>query len=122
MEKSEKARKGEALAERYLVKTEKFKILTRNWRCLFGEVDLVAKNPSGSLVFVEVKSRYGDEEGAWQAVSLAKQKKLQRLAFAYLKAKNLPLETSLRFDVAVVDLATEEVKHAADAFWPRAEL
>ena len=47
---------GEALAGRYL-EERGYTILDRQWRCRFGELDIVAQSPGGVLCFVEVKRR-----------------------------------------------------------------
>ena len=39
-------------------------VLARNWRCRYGELDVIATDPSDrTLVFVEVKTRTGDGFG-----------------------------------------------------------
>ena len=47
---------GEARAVQYL-ETLGYGILERQWRCRFGELDIVARSPEGILCFVEVKRR-----------------------------------------------------------------
>lgn len=96
--------------------------MAKNWRCRLGEIDLVARDQQGSLVFVEVKSRSQDPLGAWEAINRQKQKRLWRLAHAYLSANKLPLETAVRFDVVIVDLKTQTVHHEPDAFIPEREI
>ena len=75
-----------------------YRILERNARSVFGELDLVAQR-NGTLVFVEVKARkspvYG---GASHAVDARKQARLIRLAAAYLARQGLRHQ-SCRFDV-----------------------
>lgn len=46
---------GEKLAERYLTGAG-FRIVEKNYRCRFGEIDLIAEK-LGELYFIEVKSR-----------------------------------------------------------------
>ena len=46
---------GESVAAQYLVK-KKFQIIATNFRCRFGEIDIIAANKK-YLVFVEVKLR-----------------------------------------------------------------
>jgi len=46
---------GEDMACEYLVKN-KWKIIDRNFRAYFGELDIVAKRKDGLLVFIEVKT------------------------------------------------------------------
>lgn len=81
-----------------LLKRNGLVILDRNFRCRYGEIDIVARDHR-ILVFVEVKTRknlrYGRPE---EAVDRRKRAKLRMLAALYLQ-KNLPLLKSYRFDV-----------------------
>jgi putative endonuclease len=96
---------AEAHAEAFL-KTQGLKLLTRNWRCRFGEIDLVMQDGT-TLVFVEVRLRSrGDFGGAVASVTRAKQKKLLATARQYLAG--LPAVPPCRFDViAMTDKAAE---------------
>ena len=47
---------GEAEAARYLRK-KGYTLLASQWRCRFGELDLVARDKKGTVCFVEVKLR-----------------------------------------------------------------
>jgi putative endonuclease len=47
---------GETLACRYLAERG-YTIVARNVRTPYGEIDIIASQPDGSLVFVEVKTR-----------------------------------------------------------------
>jgi len=62
--------------------------LDRNWRCAAGEIDLVMREPDGTVVFVEVKCRsglgYGDP---LEAITVGKLTKLRELAGWWLKAQ-----------------------------------
>jgi putative endonuclease len=49
---------GEAKACGYLVE-KRFRIIDRNVRRPWGEIDIVSKSPDGTLVFVEVKTMHG---------------------------------------------------------------
>lgn len=90
---------GEDLAARHLVGAG-FRIVTRNWRCPAGEVDIVAHD-GRHLVFVEVKTRtsttYGDPV---DAVTYRKQRKLRQLATLWLQEH--PHRGPVRFDVISV--------------------
>jgi putative endonuclease len=94
--------KGEDLAVAYLAEAG-FRIIERNYRCLFGEIDIVAEEGE-TLVFVEVKSRrsvaYGDP---LLAVGRRKQKKISCVSLQYLSNKNLR-HRPVRFDVVAVML------------------
>jgi putative endonuclease len=90
---------AEARAEAFL-KTQGLKLLTRNWRCRFGEIDLVMQDGT-TTVFVEVRLRSrNDFGGAAASVTPAKQKKLLAAARQYLSTlKTLP---PCRFDVVAL--------------------
>lgn len=56
-------------------------ILARNLRCKAGEVDLIALEPEGTLVFVEVRQRMSGTFGrAADTVTNAKQQRIVRTA------------------------------------------
>jgi uncharacterized protein (TIGR00252 family) len=79
-----------------------FTIVDRNWRATFGEIDLVAA--SGSLlVIAEVKTRRTDAFGSPAlAVGPAKQRRLRRLAAAWLAEQGAHRRYDVRFDVVAV--------------------
>jgi len=109
-------KRGEDIAVDYL-KKEGYQIVERNYRCLFGEVDIVAKD-RGTVVFAEVKSRRSDRFGDPQAaVGLEKQKKLSRIAMKYLEERRL-YPCNARFDVVAVKIfpAGNEVEIIRNAF------
>lgn len=60
-------------------------IVDRNWRCRYGEVDIVARDED-SLRFVEVKTRSNCEHGfPAEAVTSDKRARYERIAAQYLK-------------------------------------
>ena len=81
----------------------------RNFRCKFGEVDLIAEK-DGYLVFVEVKyrstARYGMPS---EAVDARKQRRICNVASFYLYRNHLPADTPVRFDVAAVSEQSMEM-------------
>ncbi len=98
-------KKGEDIAVAYL-KKEGYEVLERNYRCLFGEVDIIAKD-GDTIVFVEVKSRRSEQFGVPQmAVGMEKQKKLSRISMKYLEDRNL-YPCNARFDVVAVKIFPE---------------
>lgn len=110
---------GEALAAEYLRKKH-YKILATNYRCRFGEIDLIAANRK-YLVFVEVKLRKSDRfANAFEYVDSRKQERLRTTAALYLS--ECPTELQPRFDVVEVyaPQGTETTKpiihHMEDAF------
>lgn len=76
---------GEQLAVEHLISLG-WRILARNWRCRWGELDVIADDPAaGAVVFVEVKTRRGDGfGGVAQAVTPDKVRRLRRLAGLWL--------------------------------------
>jgi len=105
MLKSLLGRSAESRAEAFL-KSRGLKLVARNWRCRFGEIDLVMQD-GVTLVFVEVRlRRRSDFGGAAASVTHAKQKKLLATARQYLAG--LPAIPPCRFDViAMTDEAAE---------------
>ncbi|MFC0399582.1 YraN family protein [Paraburkholderia rhizosphaerae] len=78
---------------------QRLRLVARNVVCRGGEIDLVMRDPSGALVFVEVRARsqtrYG---GARASVGWHKRQRIVRAAQYYLAAH--PHETAAcRFDV-----------------------
>ncbi len=101
----ETGREGEVLALRHLER-EGYRVVERNYRCAFGEMDIIARDGE-VLVFVEVKSRRTGRFGVPQsAVGYRKQKKMSAVALCYLKEKRL-LESPARFDVVAVRFCPE---------------
>jgi len=91
---------GEAQAAGYL-EERGYAILDRQWRCRFGELDIVARSPEGILCFVEVKRRGSGAIGLpREFVDGRKQARLRRAAGAYLSFHGL--DVPARFDVAEV--------------------
>jgi putative endonuclease len=96
-------RLGEDLAVDFL-RRKGYKILKRNYRTRFAEIDLIAKH-QGTLVFVEVKSRRSPAYGhPKEALTPAKQRRISMAALAYLKQVNA-LDRRARFDVVTVQSA-----------------
>ena len=75
-------RAGEKAARHYL-KGRGFRILCTNFRCTYGELDIIARDAC-SLVFVEVKCR-SRPDGFEQAVGAKKILSLSRSAEAFLQ-------------------------------------
>ena len=90
---------GEALVEKYLSERG-CRIVEREWRCRFGEIDLIAEQ-EGTLLFVEVKLRSNLRYGMpRESVTAKKQEKLRSAALLYLSMHGF--DAPARFDVAEV--------------------
>lgn len=93
---------GEDLAARHL-EAMGARVLARNWRCAQGELDIVALEPDGTLVFCEVKTRSGTGYGSpGEAVGAVKARRLRVLAGQWLVTGRPPGVHELRFDVVSV--------------------
>lgn len=78
-----------------------YQVLARNWRCREGEIDLVLRGGT-TVVFCEVKTRSSLAFGSpLDAVTPVKQRRLRRLAAAWLRESG-GHAAEIRFDVAAV--------------------
>ncbi|MDE2130869.1 MAG: YraN family protein [Betaproteobacteria bacterium] len=90
-------------------------LVERNYRVRGGEIDIIARLPSGMLVFVEVRSRasaaYG---GAGASVDARKRARILLAARHYLM--RFPAEMACRFDVVAIEAgALRWIENAFDA-------
>jgi putative endonuclease len=108
---------GEDLAAAFL-KRKGYKILVRNYRQKFGEIDIIASS-EGTLVFVEVKTRKNTAFGTpFEAVTEKKQRQIGRVAQDYL-GKNDLFDKPARFDVVSVLICGDNppvIEHLPNAF------
>jgi putative endonuclease len=100
---------GEQLAVDYLGGLG-LQVLTRNWRCRYGELDVIAADPATrTVVFVEVKTRASDMFGGLaEAVSPPKVRRLRRLAGMWLAAQETKW-SAIRIDVVGVRIGRRRV-------------
>ena len=110
---------GELLAANYLRK-KRYKIVATNYRCRYGEIDLIACNRN-YLVFVEVKARMSAKfANAYEFVDSHKQERLRTTAEIYLSQN--PTNLQPRFDVISIyapdgtETKNPEIQHMEDAF------
>jgi putative endonuclease len=115
----ELGRWGEQLAASHL-ESLGYKILKRNWRCIRGEIDLVA-SAGEVLVFVEVKTRRGRDHGTpEEALTTAKVRRLLELSQRYLLEHDLE-NVDWRVDMVAVELNQQgelvRCEHVPNAVW-----
>lgn len=106
----------EKMAGAYL-ETLGYKIVTYNYRCRMGEIDLIARDGE-YLVFVEVKYRTTAVSGyPAEAVDARKQQIIGKCAMHFLM-KQGTCDVSCRFDVVAISGAAgqEEITLYKDAF------
>lgn len=93
-------------------------VIATNWRFgRLGEIDIIAECPdaegtSSTLVFVEVKTRQGQQFGtATESLSARQQAKLLMLAEAYLSANPTYATHPVRFDLVAIQWDRHHGEH-----------
>ena len=103
---------GENRAVKFL-KRSGYKILERNFRCPFGEVDIIAENAE-AVAFIEVKTRTSDCFGAPnQAVNAQRQARYKNCARFYFAHRQI--DFTVRFDI--IEVTKEGLNHIENAFY-----
>ena len=99
---------GEQLAVDHLISLG-MTVLVRNWRCRWGELDIIAtERDHSAVVFVEVKTRTTAEFGGIEeAVTPEKARRLRRLASLWLAEQDARWP-DVRIDVIGVRLGGRE--------------
>lgn len=82
-----------------------YPLLSRNWRCKLGEIDLVHKGTDKTIIFVEVKTLVGPSLGfsPEDHLTFSKQRKLRQLALAYIASHHLE-GVAYQIDLVAVEL------------------
>ena len=114
MNNREKGKIGEDIAAEYIQRNGG-EILRRNYWTDFGEIDIIVRTES-EIVFIEVKSRYGNKFGnPAEAVNSVKQKKIRNAAMFYINSNYLS-EFQVRFDVIEIYIKEGKINHIVSAF------
>jgi len=117
MDPKELGVRGEDAAAAFLERVG-MAVVERNWRCALGEIDIVALD-GDTLVLCEVKTRKSARTGApEEAITPAKQRKLTKLAQAYVAQAGLSPQR-VRFDVVSIRVLGADralLRHIRDAF------
>ena len=93
-----------------------YKIISRNFSCRYGELDIVAQK-GDTIVVVEVKTRKNsDFAQAREFVDYKKQSRIKNTTNIYLQKNNLT-EYNIRFDVAEVYTESNTINIIENAFW-----
>lgn len=115
--RKELGEKGEKAAQMFL-KDRGMEIVETNWKCSYGEADIIALNED-VLVFCEVKTRKTTSAGIpEEAVTLAKQKRYSNIARVYTSRCDLAFK-EIRFDVIGIYALNETqalLRYARNAF------
>ena len=109
---------GERRCER-LLKGKGLKPLARNFASKTGEIDIIMADTDGSIVFVEVKTRAGEDfTDTEDVVTSSKMNKMIRTARYFLAAHNIE-NRPYRFDVVTIILPPKgqpQIRHYKNAF------
>lgn len=103
---------GEKIAAEYLKKNH-YKIIQSNFRCRFGEIDIIA-HKQDTYIFVEVKTRKSLSFGRpIEAINGIKKNHLLKSGQYYIQSSNLK-DCNFRFDaieVVIPSLISPKVNH-----------
>jgi len=99
----ELGKRGEDEACNYL-KKQGYKIMERDFRCRFGQIDIIAEDES-TLCFIEVKSRSSHSFGhPEEAITKAKRSRIKKISEYYMLLHKIN-NRDCRYDVvAIIEL------------------
>ena len=101
---------GEKLTCGYLVE-KGFKILGKNWRISFGEIDIIAKRKN-IIHFVEVKTIISNNSFfPEQHVDYKKQRKLRHMAQIWLQQNNY--QQDIAYQIDIIGITADQVTRMA---------
>lgn len=109
---------GENIAAEYL-ENKGYKILTRNWKNKWGEIDIVAKK-KGVIVFCEVKTISEKQDfDPEDEIDWKKQRQLIKMAQIYLSSHKIPLDTAHQIDILAIEInpldKSYKIRHTENA-------
>ncbi|OGF64551.1 MAG: hypothetical protein A2Y62_06775 [Candidatus Fischerbacteria bacterium RBG_13_37_8] len=107
---------GETLAVNFL-KKHGYTIIQRNYKCIYGEIDIIAKE-NNCIVFIEVKTRKtGGEILPEDSINYAKERRLTKAAEYYINGLDY-YDGDFRFDVVsiIVNNNKPQITIITDAF------
>lgn len=106
-----RGKRSETIAAMFLI-VKGYRILGRRVRTHAGEIDLIARAPSGLICFIEVKQR-ADLRAAAESVIPRQQARIARAASLYLAKRPALARKGVRFDIVAVGPFP---RHFRDAF------
>src|SRR5262245_30921185 len=116
-QRQELGRRGEDEAARFLENLG-YRVVAKNYRSPYGEIDLIVHDKQRVIVFVEVRTnsdpRFGDPLAS---INLRKQRQIAKTAQYYLVQHGLENQEA-RFDVIGIrwDLRQARISHIQSAF------
>jgi len=95
---------GEKIAQKHL-KEKGYKILARNFKKKWGEIDIVAKKRK-KIVFIEVKTiRKKEGFSPEDEIDQKKKKQLIKMAQIYLQEFKIPFKTPWQIDIIAIEIS-----------------
>lgn len=104
-------KRGEEIAAEYL-RGHGYRVIERNYRTRFGEIDLILEGPSTNfrssrLVFVEVKLKVGEKFGSpEEMITKSKIQQVRRTAERYLLENSQMKEKFSKYQIDAVCIVT----------------
>jgi putative endonuclease len=95
-----RGRRSEFLAIALLL-LKGYRIIARRLRTPLGEIDLIARSPTGLVCFIEVKAR-SEALAAAQSLSERQKARIGRAAMQYLAQRPRLARKGVRFDIVAV--------------------
>jgi len=118
MDSKKLGRFGEKIARDYL-KEKGYKILARNFKRKWGEIDIVAKKRR-NIVFIEVKTIH-QKEGFYpeDQIDWRKKRQLIKMAQIYLQEFKISLNSPWQIDIIAIEVSLNsqrvKIKHYKNA-------
>ncbi len=104
---------GENAAAEFLIGNN-YHIRGRNIGYDVGEIDIIATDPTGVVVFVEVKTRSGENYGVAESVTGLKLLRLRKAAYCWLSDQPY---ADIRFDVIAIVVDPTTINAPATLNW-----
>lgn len=105
----------EERAVEYL-KKKGYQILARNYQNQYGEIDIIAKDEKGGIIYCEIKFRRNNQYGEpIEAVDVQKQRKICKTALYHYARYGYEENQPCRFDVIGI-YGDGSIKHIEHAF------
>lgn len=104
--------RGEKAAREYLKKNG-WKILEKNYKNPFGEIDIIAQKDD-TIAFIEVKTRLSDKYGS-PSEAVGNQRKLRYIRGANYYFAEKEINFTVRFDI--IEVENGRINHIENAFY-----
>jgi len=95
-----------------ILRAKGYQILQRNYRCRYGEIDIIAEK-CGETSFVEVKTRQNLRYGRpCEAVTEEKKQHLRKAAYCYMEERKANGQRPGRYGFKIIEILVNQVDNA----------